>query len=42
MIIGVLNNGLDLMNVSSYWQQILKGVIIITAIIIDVWKRKRQ
>jgi len=42
MIIGVLNNGLDLMNVSSYWQQILKGVIIVTAIIIDVWKRKRQ
>ncbi|GAA3334143.1 hypothetical protein GCM10020331_100950 [Ectobacillus funiculus] len=25
LIIGVLNNGLDLMNVSSYWQQIFKG-----------------
>jgi ribose/xylose/arabinose/galactoside ABC-type transport system permease subunit/ABC-type sugar transport system substrate-binding protein len=33
LIIGVMNNGLDLLNVSSYWQQIVKGVIIILAVI---------
>lgn len=35
MIIGVLNNGLNLMNVSPYYQSIVKGVVILTAILID-------
>lgn len=35
LILGVINNGLDLLNVSSYYQQIVKGVIIILAVIID-------
>ncbi|WZL75054.1 ABC transporter permease [Clostridiaceae bacterium 35-E11] len=35
LIIGVLNNGLDLLNVSAYWQQIIKGVIIVGAVILD-------
>jgi inositol transport system permease protein len=36
MIIGVINNILNLMNVSSYWQQIVKGLIIAVAVILDV------
>jgi inositol transport system permease protein len=40
LIIGVLNNGLDLLNVSAYWQQILKGAIIVVAIIIDERKNR--
>jgi len=35
LLIGVINNGLDLMNISSYYQQIIKGVIIIAAVLID-------
>ena len=35
LIIGVMNNGLDLLNVSSYWQQVAKGVIIILALLLD-------
>jgi ribose/xylose/arabinose/galactoside ABC-type transport system permease subunit len=35
LIIGVINNGLDLLNVSSYYQQIVKGLIIIGAVILD-------
>lgn len=35
LLIGVINNGLDLLNVSSYYQQIIKGVIIIAAVLID-------
>lgn len=35
LIIGVMNNGLDLMNVSSYYQQIAKGIIIVAAVIMD-------
>lgn len=38
LIIGVLNNGLDLLNVSSYWQSVVKGLIIIGAVLLD---RKR-
>lgn len=40
LIIGVLNNGLILLNVSPYVQQVLKGVIIVTAVLID--KRKKR
>ncbi len=36
MIIGVINNILNLMNVSSYWQMIIKGLIIAVAVILDV------
>lgn len=42
LIIGVMNNGLDLLNVSSYWQQILKGAIIVVAVLIDTRKNKRN
>ncbi|RBW71226.1 ABC transporter permease [Bacillus taeanensis] len=42
LIIGVLNNGLDLLSVSSYWQQILKGVIIVSAVLIDARKNKKS
>jgi ribose/xylose/arabinose/galactoside ABC-type transport system permease subunit len=35
LIIGVINNGLDLLNVTSYYQQIIKGVIIISAVLLD-------
>ena len=38
LIIGVLNNILDLTNVSAYWQQIIKGCIIVGAVIIDQLK----
>lgn len=38
LIIQVLNNILDLTNVSAYWQQIVKGAIIVGAVIIDQLK----
>ena len=41
LIIGVIINGLDLMAVSSYWQQVVKGLIIITSVLIDR-NKKRQ
>jgi inositol transport system permease protein len=40
LIIGVLNNGLDLLNVSAYWQTIVKGSIIVVAVIIDERKNR--
>jgi len=38
MVIGVISNGLNLMNVSSYWQLIAKGIIILVAVLIDTQK----
>ncbi|MFC0180579.1 ABC transporter permease [Thorsellia kenyensis] len=35
LIIGVLSNALDLLGVTSYYQQILKGVLIVVAVLID-------
>jgi ribose transport system permease protein len=31
----VLNNGLILLNVSPFWQQVVKGVVIVAAVAID-------
>ncbi|MFD0693715.1 ABC transporter permease [Paenibacillus sp. GCM10027628] len=42
LIIAVMNNSLDLLNVSSYWQQIVKGLIIVTAVYFDSRKNKRK
>jgi len=40
LAIGIINNGLNLMRVSSYWQSITMGAIILTAIIIDQYRKK--
>lgn len=39
-IIGVLNNGLVLLNVSPFWQQVVKGLVILLAVIIDKKSKK--
>lgn len=39
LLIGVINNGLDLLNVSSYYQQVIKGVIIVGAVWLDRSKK---
>ncbi|WP_152046294.1 ABC transporter permease [Aureimonas psammosilenae] len=35
LIIGVMNNGLDLLGIQSYYQQILKGALIVGAVMLD-------
>ncbi len=35
MIIGVINNGLNLMNVNSNWQLVVKGLVIVLALLLD-------
>ncbi len=40
LVIGVMNNLLNLLNVSSFWQWVAKGCIIIFAILIDVQSEK--
>lgn len=40
LIIGVINNGLNLLGVSSYYQQVIKGSIIIFAVMLDYLRTK--
>jgi ribose transport system permease protein len=40
LIMGILRNGLNINNVSSFWQQILIGLVIIIAVYIDVLRRR--
>lgn len=42
LIIGLLNNGLNLMRIDSYWQIILKGVVILAAVYVDYVKNLKK
>lgn len=42
LIIGVLNNGLNIIGVSAFWQQVVKGVVILIAVLIDCFKVVKQ
>jgi len=39
LIIGVLNNGLNLMNVSPFYQSIIKGLVILLAVLVEKKKK---
>jgi ribose/xylose/arabinose/galactoside ABC-type transport system permease subunit len=41
LLIGVISNGLDLLNVTSYYQQVVMGAIIIGAVVLDSWNQKK-
>ena len=40
LVIGVLNNGMDLLNINGYWQQIAQGAIIVLAVTLDILRQK--
>lgn len=42
LVIGVLNNGLNLLNINSFWQLIAKGVVILLAVYVDLLKKKKK
>lgn len=42
LLIGVMNNGLDLMGVESYYQQVIKGLLIVAAVMLDRSKNKED
>lgn len=35
LILGTLNNGLTLLNVSSFWQEVTRGIVLIAAVAVD-------
>ena len=42
LIIGVITNGLNLMGINSFWQDVFKGIIILAAVIIDVIRKNKS
>jgi ribose transport system permease protein len=41
-IIAVINNGMNLMHISSYWQRVVIGSIILLAVILDMAQKKKN
>jgi ribose transport system permease protein len=42
LIIGILNNGLVLLNVSPFWQQVIKGFVILLAVVTEKFNKKEE
>ena len=41
LVIGVINNGLNMMHVNSFWQYVAKGAIILIAVYVDMYRTKK-
>jgi ribose transport system permease protein len=42
LIIGVVNNGLTILGLSSFWQYVAKGAVIVAAVMLDRWRRSHS
>lgn len=42
LVIGVLNNGLNLLNINSFWQLVAKGGVILLAVYVDILKKNKK
>ena len=38
LLLTSISNGLTMLGISSFWQQIIKGVILLAAVLIDAWR----
>jgi putative multiple sugar transport system permease protein len=42
VVLGVLNNGMNLLSVGSDWQQVIKGLALLAAVGFDVWNKRKS
>ena len=40
-IMGILNNGMSIMGISVFWQQIVKGLVLLAAVAFDVYSKSK-
>jgi putative multiple sugar transport system permease protein len=38
---GVLNNGMSIMGINVDWQQVIKGVVLLIAVMIDLFSKNK-
>ncbi|WP_457810416.1 ABC transporter permease subunit, partial [Streptomyces griseus] len=41
LVLGVLNNGMNLVGIGTDWQQVIKGLALLAAVGFDVWNKRR-
>jgi ribose transport system permease protein len=41
IIMGSLGNGMNLLNVSAFWQRVIMGIVIVVVVVFDQWRRRR-
>lgn len=41
-VIAVINNGMNLLHIDSYWQKVVIGMIILLAVILDMAQKKQK
>ncbi|MGW0737531.1 multiple monosaccharide ABC transporter permease [Streptomyces sp. NPDC002851] len=41
LVLGVLNNGMNLVGVGTDWQQVIKGLVLLAAVGVDVWNKRK-
>lgn len=42
LVIGILSNGLNLLGVNPFWQYVAKGIVILIAVYIDMFRKRKQ
>lgn len=42
LLLALIQNGLILLGISAYWQQVFSGVIIVAAVALNLWRQKRS
>ena len=42
LLIGIISNGLNLIRVSSFWQYVVKGIIILIAVYMDMYRKRKE
>lgn len=41
LVLGVLNNGMNLVGIGTDWQQVIKGAVLLAAVGFDVWNKRK-
>lgn len=41
LVLGVLDNGMQLVGVGEDWQQVIKGLVLLAAVAFDIWNKRR-
>jgi putative multiple sugar transport system permease protein len=41
LVLGVLDNGMQLVGISEDWQQVVKGLVLLAAVAFDIWNKRR-
>ncbi|MCZ1221433.1 sugar ABC transporter permease, partial [Enterococcus faecium] len=42
LVMGVLNNGMSILGVGVDWQQAIKGLILLLAVVLDLYNKKKR